>query len=175
MTFDLTRDAAGEVWPSDDRGLRRVSFTVAGLPAPQGSKRAFVNHHTGKPVVLEMGGKKLADWRSDVRAEAFRVMLGMAPGEARMPLTGPLGVSLAFTLPKPKSAPKTRRTWPDKRPDIDKLVRSTLDGLTGPVFADDAQVISLFAEKNYPGDNPRGPWIPGVAIAVWQIGEYSGD
>lgn len=162
-----------------DTALRRVSFTVAGLPAPQGSKRAFVNRHTGKPVVLEMGGRKLTDWRADVRAEASRVMLGMAPGAARVPLTGPLGVSLAFTLPKPKSAPKGRRTWPDKRPDIDKLVRSTLDGLTGPVFADDAQVITLWAAKFYPLEDHGALKLmpamkcPGVNVDVWQIGEDS--
>lgn len=153
--------------------LRRVSFTVAGLPAPQGSKRAFANRHTGRIVVQEMSGQKLKDWRSDVRAEAFRVMLGMAPGEARVPLTGPLGVSLAFTLPKPKSAPKGRRTWPDKRPDIDKLVRSTLDGLTGPVFADDAQVIELQAWKYYAGDGAFPLPHPGVVVTVYQIGEDS--
>lgn len=153
--------------------LRRVSFTVAGLPAPQGSKRAFVNHRTGKPVVLEMGGQKLKEWRSIVRDVAFKFMLEEFHGVGRKPLTGPLGVSLAFTLPKPKSAPKTRRTWPDKRPDLDKLVRSTLDGLTGPVFSDDAQVVQLGASKDYPHDNGSWPVLTGVVVTVWQIGEDS--
>lgn len=154
--------------------LRRVSFTVAGLPAPQGSKRAFVNRHTGKPVVLEMGGDKLKDWRSDVRAAALRQMIDRSRTGIAAPLTGPLGVSLAFTLPKPKSAPKNRRTWPDKRPDLDKLVRSTLDGLTGPVFSDDAQVVELHTFKDYPGGQAgRVLDYPGVMVAVWQIGEDS--
>jgi Holliday junction resolvase RusA-like endonuclease len=155
-----------------ETGPRSVSFTVAGLPAPQGSKRAFVNHRTGKAVVMEMAGAKLSDWRSAVRDTAVGVMLGMAPGAARGPLTGPLSVSLAFTLPKPKSAPKTRRTWPDKRPDLDKLVRATLDGLTGPLFADDAQVILLEAGKLYPGEGTAALPYPGVRVAVKQIGDY---
>jgi Holliday junction resolvase RusA-like endonuclease len=155
-----------------ESGPRAVSFTVAGLPAPQGSKRAFVNHRTGKPVVLEMGGAKLSDWRSAVRDTAVGVMLGMAPGAARVPLTGPLSVSLAFTLPKPKSAPKTRRTYPDKRPDLDKLVRATLDGLTGPLFADDAQVTVLLAAKLYPHEGAMALRHPGVAVVVEQIGDY---
>jgi crossover junction endodeoxyribonuclease RusA len=153
---------------------RCVSFTVAGLPAPQGSKRAFVNHRTGKPVVLEMGGAKLSDWRSAVRDTALGVMLGMTPGAAREPLAGPLSVSLAFTMRKPKSAPRTRRTYPDKRPDLDKLVRAVLDGLTGPLFADDAQVIFLSAWKLYPDEGFRALPRPGVMIAVKQIGEDYG-
>jgi Holliday junction resolvase RusA-like endonuclease len=155
-----------------ETGPRVVSFTVAGLPAPQGSKRAFVNYRTGKPVVLEMAGAKLSDWRSAVRDAAVGVMLGMAPGAARVPLTGPLSVSLAFTLPKPKSAPKTRRTYPDKRPDLDKLVRAVLDGLTGPLFADDAQVILLTAGKLYPGEGFVALPHPGVMVTVKQIGDY---
>lgn len=150
--------------------LRRVSFTVAGLPAPQGSKRAFANHKTGKIVVTEMSGQKLKEWRSDVRDAAFRMMLGNAVGTERLPLSGPLGVSLAFTLPKPKSAPKNRRTWPDKRPDLDKLVRSTLDGLTHSVMADDSQVIMLEAFKYYPGEGSFALDYPGVNLTVWQIG-----
>lgn len=145
---------------------------MAGLPAPQGSKRAFLNRHTGKPVVLEMGGQKLKEWRSIVRDVAVKFMLEEFHGVGRKPLTGPLGVSLAFTLPKPKSAPKTRRTWPDKRPDLDKLVRSTLDGLTGPVFADDSQVVQLNTWKNYP-DGPAGLCLDysGVIVGIWQIAE----
>jgi Holliday junction resolvase RusA-like endonuclease len=155
-----------------ETGPRVVSFTVTGRPVPQGSKRAFVNYWTGQPVMKEMAGERLSDWRSAVRDAAVRVMLGMAPGAARVPLTGPLSVSLAFTLPKPKSAPKTRRTWPDKRPDLDKLVRAVLDGLTGPLFADDAQVILLEAHKAYPGEGIAALLHPGVRVAVRQIGDY---
>lgn len=151
--------------------LRRVSFTVAGMPAPQGSKRAFANHKTGKIVVTEMAGEKLVEWRSRLTSEAWRAMYDGGRLDLRQPpLTGPLGVSLAFTLPKPKSAPKNRRTWPDKRPDLDKLVRSTLDGLTGPVFADDAQVIMLESFKYYPGEGSFALGYPGVNLTVWQIG-----
>jgi len=148
----------------------RVSFTVRGLPAPQGSKR-----HVGRGVLVEMGGQKLRDWRADVKNAAY-----LAMGDAGRfcteqqgihPLDGPVGVSVCFTLPKPKSAPKRRRTWPDKRPDLDKLLRSTLDGLTGEVFADDAQVILLVAEKAYPGEAKRSLDVPGAQVKVWQIGE----
>ena len=34
-----------------------------------------------------------------------------------------------------------------QRPDLDKLIRSTLDGLTGAVFVDDSQVVAVHASK----------------------------
>lgn len=155
----------------------RVSFTVRGLPAPQGSKR-----HVGRGVLVESGGQRLKDWRTDVKqaaAEAMRlaeIPYGSRPVLQVDPLAGPVGVSVCFTLPKPKSAPKRRRTWPDRRPDLDKLLRSTLDGLTGEVFADDAQVIIAQVSKGYPGESPGRAWAvsmdtPGAAITVWQIEE----
>jgi Holliday junction resolvase RusA-like endonuclease len=149
----------------------RVSFTVRGLPAPQGSKR-----HRGRGVMVEMAGQKLKDWRSDVKNAAYLAMGDAgrfcAEQSGIHPFDGPVGVSVCFTLPKPKSAPKTRRTWPHKRPDLDKLLRSTLDGLTGEVFADDAQVIEIHSAKCYPGEGALGAGdVPGAFIEVWQIGE----
>jgi crossover junction endodeoxyribonuclease RusA len=68
----------------------------------------------------------------------------------------PIYLHLLFRFRRPKghwnakgelkaSAPKTITT----RPDIDKLARSTLDGLTGVLFHDDAQVAFLVASKEY--------------------------
>jgi crossover junction endodeoxyribonuclease RusA len=159
---------------SIDTGLRRVSFTVAGLPAPQGSKVAMPHRYTGKPFMKEQAGEKLKDWRAAVEDAAWIAMLGFAgtgrDRAARLEsLQGPVGVSLAFTLPRPASAPKGR-SWPCVRPDLDKLVRAVLDALTGPVLADDGQVVDLRAQKNYPSSSLVDT---GVFIDVWQIGEGS--
>lgn len=130
-----------------------IVFAVYGTPAPQGSKRAL-----GRGVMVESSAK-VAPWRADVRAAA----LAAWPGP---PMPGPLSVALVFTLPKPKSAPKRRRAWPDKRPDIDKIVRSTLDALgSAGVYIDDAQVVRLYAEKAYAGD-PGALDRPGAAVTV---------
>lgn len=152
-----------------ETGPRSVSFTVTGRPVPQGSKRVFRNYWTGEPVMKEMAGERLSDWRSAVRDTAVGVMLGMTPGVARVPLTGPLAACLWFTMRKPSTAPKTRRIWPDKRPDLDKLVRAALDGLTGPVFRDDAQVIVLVTMEAYPGEGAMALPHPGVIAEVSQV------
>jgi Holliday junction resolvase RusA-like endonuclease len=152
-----------------------VSFTVRGVPVPQGSKRALVHRSTGRAVVIEQGGQRHKDWRADVKAAAAEAM-ELSQGQPFELLTGPVGVSICFTVPKPKSAPKTRRTWPDKRPDLDKLVRTILDAITGEVIADDAQVVQLLASKVYPGEDTPGDVVkglgldsPGAAIHVYQI------
>ncbi len=130
-----------------------ISFQVHGLPVPQGSTRAFVVK--GRPIITS-SAKGLSTWRRLVAD----VAQDYAPEE---PWHGPVGINLHFGLPKPKSAPKRRRVWPDKRPDLDKLTRAVLDALTYVVFADDSQVIDIRASKDY------GP--PGVVVEIHRIFE----
>jgi len=140
--------------PAVSGGVRTVAtimFQVHGLPAPQGSTRAFVVK--GKPIITSTA-KGLSAWRRLVAD----VAQDFAPEE---PWEGPVGIDLHFGLPKPKSAPKTRRVWPDKRPDLDKLTRAVLDALTYVVFADDSQVVEIRATKDYGA--------PGVAVEVHRI------
>jgi len=137
-------------------GLRtdnEISFLVHGLPVPQGSSRAWVIN--GKPVITSTA-KGLSTWRRLVADVAQR----FAPDE---PWRGPVGIDLHFGLPKPKSAPKKRRVWPDKRPDLDKLTRAVLDALTYVVWADDSQVVEIRATKDYGA--------PGVAIGIHRIAD----
>lgn len=115
-------------------------FTVFGVPAPQGSKRAFVRN--GRAILTESAGAAHLAWRSAVAETCHRDWTGRAP------LDGPLQVTIKFSMPRPKTA--KNRTWHDRRPDIDKLVRSTLDGITDAgVIADDARIAKLQATKFY--------------------------
>lgn len=135
-----------------------VEIVVCGEPGPQGSKR-----HVGRGIMIE-SSTKVAPWRADVVREACRVMHGMPP------LTGPLRCEMAFTLPKPKSAPKRRQTWPDRKPDIDKLARSTGDALTtAGVWGDDAQVVELSCAKRYPNEGADALPHIGAVIRVWGV------
>ena len=139
-------------------------ITVRGSPAPQGSK-SFKGIHGGHAVLAE-SSKKVKPWRQDVKAAGEALMQG------RPPLDGPLVVSMTFTVPKPISAPKTRRTWPMRMPDLSKLVRSTEDALTDAgVWADDARVVRCTAAKVYPGEGEDSLQSPGcvVRIALVQV------
>lgn len=135
-----------------------IEITVIGEPAPQGSKR-----HVGGGVMIE-SCEKVKPWRQDVVAAAKAVGLHVA---------GPVAVQMVFTLRKPASAPKKRRTFADKKPDLDKLVRSTADALvTAGVIEDDARIVELRAVKTFPGELagslPKGT---GAQIRIWGIEE----
>jgi crossover junction endodeoxyribonuclease RusA len=71
-------------------------------------------------------------------------------------MTGADCVDLAFVMPRPKSAPKTKTLPAVKRPDIDKLTRAILDAITGICLVDDSQVVGLKASKRIalPGEYP---------------------
>lgn len=78
-----------------------------------------------------------------------------------------VGVILKFTMPRPASAPKTKKPLASKRPDIDKLARAILDALTDVVFQDDSQVVTLSAFKYIadPGEQP------GVKVSIYHYGQ----
>lgn len=133
------------------------AFRVFGIPAPQGSKSAFVRG--GRAVVVDgssaVGRAKHHAWRQDV-ADAARKALE-ARGE-RFP--GLVGLEIAFYLPLPASDP--HRTLHGTAPDLDKLVRSVLDALTNAgLILDDSRVCAISARKDY----ARGV-APGAAILV---------
>ena len=76
------------------------------------------------------------------------------------PADGAVGVSIVFTLPRPKShygtgrnAGKLKSSAPEHhtgpRADIDNLVKAVLDALTGIIYHDDGQVVRVFAAKHY--------------------------
>lgn len=137
-----------------------TSFTVRGLPVPQGSARGFYN---GGHVVITSANRNLSAWRRLVADVAQR----HAPPA---PYEGPVYVRLEFTLPRPKNEPTHRgrgkkrhaiRTYPARRPDLDKLVRAIGDSIRKIVYLDDAQVIHILAKKDW--------GVPGVEIEVGRV------
>ena len=142
-----------------------IELVVYGCPAPQGSKKFVgVSKKTGRGLLVE-SSKKVKPWRQDVVAAAIKTRddyVGL------MPLDGPLEVQMVFTLAKPASAPKKRRTWPDRKPDVSKLARSTEDALSDAgLWADDARVVEYTRlAKVFPGEDPMALASPGVRIRV---------
>ena len=80
-------------------------------------------------------------------------------------LDGPIEMAIEFRLPRPASVNIRRRPYPCVKPDMDKLIRNTLDGLTqAGIYRDDAQVIRMAVVKLYATDDPAG--MPGARIRV---------
>jgi Holliday junction resolvase RusA-like endonuclease len=144
-----------------------ITLTVYGMPAPQGSKRFVGVSKAGRGLMVESSAK-VKPWRMDVKAAA-EALIGRLAGE--WPMAGALVAEMVFTLPKPAGAPKRRTTWPDKKPDLSKLVRSTEDALSDAGFwVDDARVVEYSRlAKVFPGEDPAALDRPGVRITVRQI------
>lgn len=126
-----------------------VECWIAGLAAPQGSKR-----HVGNGVMVESNAASLRPFRQAVAREA-----ALALGPEWEPTRAGVNVELTFAFPRPaghfgtgRNAGELRRSAPvhkTTKPDLDKLIRSVLDALTGVVFVDDAQVVRLVAAKRF--------------------------
>ena len=144
-----------------------IRFVVYGRPAPQGSKR-----HVGRGIMVE-SSKHLRPWREDVRAAALGTMdfqdwsTGRAGIHLPFPLDCALRVRMVFTLAKPASAPKRKTTYPDRMPDLSKLVRATEDAITSAgLWKDDARVVEMTAAKRYPNEGTDALDRPGCVIVV---------
>ena len=135
-----------------------IEIIVIGEPAPQGSKR-----HVGGGRMIE-SCKRVGPWRDTVAWACRQAMDG------REPFTGPIACEIVYTLRKPVSAPKRRVTYPDRKPDGDKLDRSTHDAMTtARVWIDDAQVVEWRGAKRYPCEGVDALPHPGAIIRVWRL------
>lgn len=85
-------------------------------------------------------------------------------------LEGPLSLSMEFLLPIPQSTSKKKvalmlnqELRPNKKPDLDNLIKFSLDCLNGEVWKDDRQIISIKAIKAYSST-------PLTKISIQEIG-----
>ena len=99
-------------------------------------------------MVLVESSKKVKPWREAVGAKARETV-----GEL---LDGPLVLDVEFIMPRPKALGDKAAPPMVQRPDTDKLLRSTCDGLTGTAYGDDSQVVTIHAHKRRaePGETP---------------------
>jgi crossover junction endodeoxyribonuclease RusA len=152
---------------------RAIEFVVLGRPQGKGSKRVLPirtpSSVAERRVVLVDSNRKAAPWATEVKAAAIE-----AWGRYQELMRGPVRVELSFYFRRPRwhfgtgknhgrlkpSAPTHITTMPD----LDKLVRCSLDALVGIVIADDAQAADLIAFKRY-GEPER------LAVRVRELGE----
>lgn len=125
--------------------MSKLAIKVAGEAKPQGSKTGFINPRTGK-VILTEASKGLKPWRQIV---SDQVRLQAAAQNWQIAVKDQaLKVRISFGLKQPIKLLRAHHTT---KPDLDKLIRAILDGITqaGNVWADDSQVIELISSKHY--------------------------
>tara|TARA_Y100000401_G_scaffold76932_1_gene62661 strand:+ start:598 stop:1047 length:450 start_codon:yes stop_codon:yes gene_type:complete len=132
--------------------MNEIKIRVVGIPAAQGSKTL-----TRYGAMIE-SSKKVKPWRQDVKQASLQ-------SYKSIPLNMPVKATLEFVFNRPKSHYGTGKNADMLKPsapkycisrgngDIDKLVRSTLDGLSvsagGTVLEDDCLVTELSSSKRY--------------------------
>ena len=124
------------------------TFTILGDPRPQ-----------GRPRFTRIGGfvkaydpKKSRDYKQTLAAQlAAQSPEFIEQGKA-------VSIYVEFIFARPKSLPK-RVEDRVKKPDLDNLIKALKDAMTGIVWHDDAQIVSLSARKDY-GD------VPGIKMVV---------
>jgi crossover junction endodeoxyribonuclease RusA len=137
-----------------------IHIQINGIePAPQGSKRSL-----GNGRMIE-NCKRVKPWREAVRQEAIKTEVDLIPCACN--------VSIVFRFLRPRSHFKKDGTLKQSAPkwlitrrgDVDKLLRSTFDGLTGALLVDDSLVVTVSAEKRYCVGNE----LPGASICVMPL------
>ena len=137
---------------------------VPGKAETKGSAKAF--HRPGmRFAVVVNDNVKAKTWQSTVAIFAASARTQNFPM-----MEGPVRVALDFTFARPKGHTGKRGLLPSaptahtQKPDIDKVIRPVLDGLTRVVYADDSQVVSVVASKAW-GDEA------GVRVVVMSAKE----
>lgn len=171
VPIDLLTEIRGHRLPAS------LEFWVAHAPAPQGSKVPKGRAGNGRIVMAE-SSKYVEPWREAVKLAAQRAAGVDAMGtlEDRFPLDGPLVAYMVFTMPKPKAAPKRRRTYPaSHRNDVSKLARSTEDAMMDAgVISDDGMIIEYTRlAKVFPNEDDGALGFPGAVIRLWSLDELA--
>lgn len=123
--------------------MSEIQFTVLGKAAPQGSLKAFVIAGRAR---LTSDNKKTMPYRQQVGWAALGALEGREQPFAAKHI--PVRLALRFYFRKPDSVSKKRFGCVVK-PDLDKLIRSTCDAMTGIIWHDDAQITCVTADKAY--------------------------
>lgn len=151
-----------------------LCFTYYGEPMSKGSKLAEVVtrgdgsivYKEGRPLAIVRENKQSVKER-DAKAIAAVALAAREQAGHEILRGVALAVTLRYYMPSPKERYGTGRNAgvlkeravarPATRPDVDKMVRHTLDALTGVIYADDGQVVDLLASKRYVehGEEPR--------------------
>jgi Holliday junction resolvase RusA-like endonuclease len=131
------------------------TFFVPGIPVPQGSKKGFSPRGSTLVQIVDDNKAVLNPWREQIARVAFGTWA------YSQPIDGPCRIDAAFVLPR---KPSVKRALPSVPPDLDKLLRALLDGITqaGNVWADDSRVVEVHTTKVYGAQ-------PGVHVTITQI------
>ena len=132
--------------------VKFISYVLKGEPIPLARPRLGHNHaFDSQKRVKAMIGLQLNSYH-----------------RGRPPLTGPLQLDVTYFMKTPKAKPKLNNQHHAVRPDLDNLIKMTLDTCQDcNCFLDDAQICVIHAQKIY-SQEPR------TELTLTQIGATNG-
>ena len=139
--------------------MMQIHFQVEGDPKGKGRPR-FTRAGKFTRVYTD---KQTLDYEALIKFFAAEAM------GSTDPLETPVSVFLYIRHGVPQSYSKKRTEaclsgleQPCKKPDIDNIAKTYLDGMNGVVFLDDTQVVDLHVKKVYLA-------VPGVDVMVMEV------
>jgi Holliday junction resolvase RusA-like endonuclease len=128
--------------PSQKGGVR-LDFTIPGRPV--GKQRARTVF--GARGVRTYTPDETVRWENAVKVFAQQAGVEMDLGPVRV------DILVTRTIPKSWSKRQTQQAkdgvYAVGKPDIDNVVKSTLDGLNGVAYKDDSQVVKVSAMRTF--------------------------
>ena len=123
-----------------------VTFKVDGPP-----------HGKGRPRFVRMGN--FVRTYTDDKTKSYEDLVRLSAQKSMVmsePLKTALDAFIYISLPIPSSYSKKRTEAclsglekPIKKPDIDNVAKSVLDGCNGVIFVSDSQIVNLHITKTY--------------------------
>ena len=140
----------------DEKPIETLSFRILGEAVPEGSVRSFYVPKAHKTVTKHQNESELRAWRIRVALEAQSALKDQP---WTMDGTSAYTIHVNFIIPRPASVASHKRLHPIVKPDLDKLIRAIDDALTGILFNDDCQIVSVICSKDYNDEMRAGAYI----------------
>jgi Holliday junction resolvase RusA-like endonuclease len=131
-------------------------------------------HPTGKgrPRTARMKNGMTVNYTPQKTRDAENSFISQAlPHKPQFPFMNAVGVRLEIIFPVPKSYTRIQREkiatgelYPEKKPDIDNVIKLAQDAMNGIFYLDDKQVVVSNVTKVY-GD------APGIKVWLWEVGK----
>lgn len=136
-----------------------VSFIIKGIPRVK--KRPVFSTRGGSVRIYTP--KSTATFENLVKIKAEE--------QFKHPLDGSIILAIRFYLPRPQRLIWKKKPMPEiysnKRPDIDNLAKSVIDGLNGVAFKDDGQIADLHITKKFHAGDDE----PKTVVMIDQVKE----